>query len=779
MASKEELNNQRALNKEKQRSIDLDNQAKSNRSDQLNLSYSLVASLKEVLGISSKTADADKDMLKVNRDINKALLDRSNKYTSISSLQKEIKKSNELIAKSELLSVGLGKSLVKDKITNLKLVIEQYKLAQKATQELERANNVLSSGGTITEESLKKLQEKQELEEFNADLAMESLGSLEKQYVFNKLNAEELAKQVGLQEDIGDALGVAGGFADLIGSIPGLGGFASSALGDVTEEMQAAADAGEPMPGTFETMNNIIGKVGSNLLGKVLDPFTLILVAATALVNLLKGSDKAAGELAKGMNMSYSSAQAMRGELRAQSQESDSIYSSTESLSESLMAINQTLGTNVMLNKQDLETFTKLREAAGFTNDELMGMQAISLATGTSLEDNTKEFMAQATQVSLANGVLLNEKSLMKDIGNVSAAITLSFGKNPGLIAQAVATTKSLGMEMSKVEGLADSLLDFESSIENELTAELLLGRNINLEKARQYALNNDLAGVAREISEQAGTAAEFGAMNRIQQEALAKAVGMSKDDLAQTLFVQEQLVGATGEEAAKREKLLNDRIAAVGIEQAQKELQDGSLENLEAQASVSERMDATMAKIKDSFMSIADIIMQIIDPIVNVLAPILSGIATVVGYIVEGFKVMAPAIAVIGGALALLNAKLIFGAIMSVIKGAWSALGSIPFIGPILALSAIAGGVGYIKSQKVQDGIAPSSKGPFTITDSYGAMATTTKGDSLMASPNVGKGGTGGTTIIDNSEGNKLLAQIAKGLARQKPVPLYQITRS
>ena len=41
-------------------------------------------------------------------------------------------------------------------------------------------------------------------------------------------------------------------------------------------------------------------------------------------------------------------------------------------------------------------------------------------------------------------------------------------------------------MEMAKVESIADSLLNFEESISNELQAELLIGRDINLEKARQ-----------------------------------------------------------------------------------------------------------------------------------------------------------------------------------------------------------------------------------------------------------------------------------------------------
>jgi hypothetical protein len=56
-------------------------------------------------------------------------------------------------------------------------------------------------------------------------------------------------------------------------------------------------------------------------------------------------------------------------------------------------------------------------------------------------------------------------------------------------------------MELSQVDAIAGSLLDFESSIENELSAELLLNKDLNLEKARQAALNNDLATVAKEIS--------------------------------------------------------------------------------------------------------------------------------------------------------------------------------------------------------------------------------------------------------------------------------------
>ena len=82
--------------------------------------------------------------------------------------------------------------------------------------------------------------------------------------------------------------------------------------------------------------------------------------------------------------------------------------------------------------------------------------------------------------------------------------------------------------------------------------------------------------------------------MNRIQQEALAKAVGMNREELAQTLYVQEQLAGVSGDEAKRREKILNARIAEVGLAQAQQEMAEEGFETLEHQASVQDRINSS-----------------------------------------------------------------------------------------------------------------------------------------------------------------------------------------
>jgi hypothetical protein len=65
---------------------------------------------------------------------------------------------------------------------------------------------------------------------------------------------------------------------------------------------------------------------------------------------------------------------------------------------------------------------------------------------------------------------------------------------------------------------MAQSLLNFESSIEDELSAELLTGKNLNFEKARQLSLEGDIAGAAEEVLKQVKGTEEFSKMNVINR---------------------------------------------------------------------------------------------------------------------------------------------------------------------------------------------------------------------------------------------------------------------
>ena len=528
------------------------------------------------------------------------------------------------------------------------------------------------------------------------------------------------------------------------------------------------------------------------------------LAPAVLLAELLKAviaSDAAAGEMAKSMNMTYADSVRTRAELTQMANSQLDITDmskgnavTTAGLQETLLVINKTLGTGTMLSEDMLVQFTQMRKMAGFTNEELMGIASISLATGKDMETITGEFMAQATISASQNGVLLNEKDLLKDIGKVSAATTLSFGKNPALIAEAVATAKSLGMELDKVDAIASSLLDFESSITNELEAELLLGKDINLEKARQAALNNDLATVAKEISNQIGDSAEFSKMNRIQQEALAKSVGMNREDLAKTLYVQEQLVGATGKQAEEKEKLINASIEAIGLEATQKKLADEGVDGLKNQQSQAERLSNTMDKLKEVFVSVAEPILAIgmaLTPVIEAIGFLVSGIMSisgVVGKALGSMKEMGAGGVILGGILAALAAA-----------AAFAALSFIPVVGPALGIAAglaivgaYAKAVTDTKAKKAGD-MFSAAKGKTMVSPAEGGLFELSDNDDFAAAPGLGQMLAGGntssnpepentqsTTVVqsttDMSTTNALLEKIFKKTPEMAPLGLYEV---
>jgi hypothetical protein len=166
----------------------------------------------------------------------------------------------------------------------------------------------------------------------------------------------------------------------------------------------------------------------------------------------------------------------------------------------------------------------------------------LTLATGGNLKDNTKQFLGTVAALNAQNKLTVNEKQLLKEVSNTSAAIKLSIGGTTKGLAEAAFQAKQFGINLDQADKIAESLLDFESSITNELSAELITGKDLNLERARLLALNGDIAGASAEILKQVKGSAEFTAMNRIQQEALAKAVGMSREELAASLVEREAL---------------------------------------------------------------------------------------------------------------------------------------------------------------------------------------------------------------------------------------------
>jgi len=145
--------------------------------------------------------------------------------------------------------------------------------------------------------------------------------------------------------------------------------------------------------------------------------------------------------------------------------------------------------------------------------------------------------------IETAHNLAASTKSLAKAKGLVPAQIMsdlagstkefAEYGKEGGKnIGEAAVAAGQLGVNLSAMTAVTDSLLDFESSITAELELGAMLGKNINLSKARQLAYDGNIRDSVKESLQQMGGIDAFNRMDIYQKRQAASAIGLSVEQL-------------------------------------------------------------------------------------------------------------------------------------------------------------------------------------------------------------------------------------------------------
>ena len=207
------------------------------------------------------------------------------------------------------------------------------------------------------------------------------------------------------------------------------------------------------------------------------------------------------------------------------------------------------------INDKLFKQFVDISASTGLT-----GENAAKLASSIqSIQGGTLETSLNTIEIfkNLADAEGVSRKLVLEDVASDTETFA-KFAKDGGKnIASAAIEARKLGMELSSVAGMAEKLLDFESSIEAQMNAQVLLGRSINLDKARELSLAGDLEGLAKEIRSQVGSQAEFEAMNVVQREAFAEALGLSVVDLGKMVRGEDTSAKIAKDRAALEEERL------------------------------------------------------------------------------------------------------------------------------------------------------------------------------------------------------------------------------
>jgi hypothetical protein len=308
-----------------------------------------------------------------------------------------------------------------------------------------------------------------------------------------------------------------------------------SLIGVAKDGFDALTGSGGPVSKFFSPFTNLIKQIPfvGGLLGGLVDAFA-------NLADFVTGSSSAIQAFGRNLGLSVDEATKLNNRFSAISQASNNILFNSEKFRKSQTELSEALGVNNVFTDKILMSNIELADLAGLDLETRKELAAVSQITGKDQIQLYKTLLGQNSILSKNLGVNIRVQDAIKQAASLGGVLGLTFAKYPEKLTKSLLTVKSMGLELKQLDSIADSLLDFESSISKEFEAQLLTGKEINLNKAREAFLNNDLVTAAKEITQQVGTSEEFLSLNRFAAESLAASFGMSRDSMADMLKQQE-----------------------------------------------------------------------------------------------------------------------------------------------------------------------------------------------------------------------------------------------
>jgi len=518
---------------------------------------------------------------------------------------------------------GVSKNMVRDAQASLNSL---SRISKDISSNFEKANK-----GLLTQKNVTK-----ELQERNAKLAsiqiqigiaqrngVGNIKQLNKEYEqvlkYNQEYEQELQKQLQYSKNLNASIGLTGSAISGISKLASKIGF--SGLGDVFEEARDAAIEKAKALGVSESKSlGLIGKVrtmeaafrvvGKEILKNLVDPLALaagafsLIKKAISFVTAGYKEGRAAAEristentnIARSLGLAQGVASKLAGSVAG-------IGPTVEASKEAVNSLYSALGSTEKLTNNTLKVFVKLSTFAGMSAESLASFQKFAKLSGQDAGVLVTNMAQTALETIKTNKFAFSQKSLLNDVANVSSVIRLRFRDQPKALVESVAKAKALGIEMNKIEDIASSLLNFEDSIAAEMEAELLTGKQLNLEKAREAALAGDTATLQNEIASQLGSIEEFNRMNVIQQEAFAKSIGLSRSELAGMLDAQKGNLSTQGDLVDGQQDGLKAMMS--GVSEAEKNAnlersrQEASLKYYTTLAPLVQQLTDTFNKLK------------------------------------------------------------------------------------------------------------------------------------------------------------------------------------
>lgn len=507
-------------------------------------------------------------------------------------------------------------------------VVKSVKDLAKGLNDTLKNTNRLNQGLLKTSDINKQIADRQ----LNQQAAIRNINTLKNQGVLKDKeaadaikeinNAEEahnalLGDQLDLAKDIQKRMGLTGKIIQGISKIPLVGGLVDAK--EATQAMQRAAAGGASQ---FKVMAVGLGAVGKSIGKSLTDPLALItgytglfIKGLKAISSLVFGFMKDSAKIGQSfLNLAGSSSQVAKT-IYSQVEGTRGLNLNFEEAVAHMKAINDLTGTAVVLSVEQVDEMQKLTNGLGLSEEKAAKLFKISKLTGTEFTDITASTDATVDLMNAQNGLALSTNDVLSKMTNITGQAKANLGNNPKALAEAAFQASKLGLELSEIQAAAENTLDFESSIEKEMKAELLLGKDLNLEALRKAALEGDTLAAGKEMEKIIKANIDKTKGNTIAQKALADTMGISVEkmfEINDEMKLQEKLgknSAVTIEDYNKKRKEIQAQVKKdtgeiISLEEAGKRISDKDLEALNKKVNASQTFVRLLETAKETFIS-------------------------------------------------------------------------------------------------------------------------------------------------------------------------------
>ena len=463
-----------------------------------------------------------------------------------------------------------------------------------------------------------------------------------------------------------------------------------------------------------EAGNALMGDTGQQLVDFIKNPMT-------AVVTLFKMFSDLTDQV--GQKFGAIGVTKYRDDLAQANIEFTKMGLKSEDLMQSIDALGNEFGTGTERAMEMSNAVGDVSKSLGLSIDESAKLVGFFEQSSELTENGAKNLLKQTASLAEANGVA--PQAVLKDMAaNTEVFAKFSAAGADGL-ARAAIQARKLGIDISKVAGSMEGMLDFQSSLNAETEASIMLGRNINLQKARELALAGDAEEFQKEMLNLLGSEEEWNNLNVLQKQSLAKALNMDIASMDKMVKKEKEAVTLSGEMAKQ------------------------DLSKIIPEKSMSE-MAKTFTEIKADLLMLAEelgpeilvLFKEIKEPVMNIFKSFVGWVKKINEGI--GFARLFKGIAIAMFAKAAGNLALQVG--IAYAKGAGS-LGP----GAIAALTLMPGIVGGIVASMMSGAKAASSSAKLAA----GGIVTATPGG---INATIGEGGKDEAVVpLDSNTGDKL----------------------